>query len=96
MRHERTFELGVPVSIAHRQWRRFGESTETSGSGQVRFEPLGDRRTRVRLALEQEPERVEKTVEDFISFVERNAGEEGGARPGAGRSGGGAAKKRAR
>lgn len=78
MRHERTFELGVPVSIAHRQWRRFGESTEAGGSGQVRFEPLGDRRTRVRLALEQEPERVEKTVEDFISFVERNAQEEGG------------------
>lgn len=72
MRHERTFEIGVPVGIAHRHWRRFGETSESPSGGQVRFEPVGESRTRVRLALEQEPERVEKTVEDFINFVERH------------------------
>jgi uncharacterized membrane protein len=61
----------------------------TSGApngGEVRFEPIGGDRTRLRLALEYEPQtvvekvgdalgvmsrHVEKTVEDFKDFIEK-------------------------
>ena len=75
MRHEQTFEVALPVAIAHRHWRRFGEAKESAG-GQVRFEPIGQDRTRVKLVME-EPECVQKTVEDFTRFVEEHRSEGG-------------------
>ena len=89
MRQEKTFEVAVPVEVAHRAWRRFGQASESAPGGQVRFEPVGKDRTRVRLALEQERERLEKTVEDFISFVEGSGGEDAAPRQSPGASGAG-------
>jgi uncharacterized membrane protein len=64
-------------------------------AGTVRFEPLGDARTRVRLVMAYDPEgaveqmgdalgvftaRVEHTVEDFKRFIESREAETGGWR----------------
>jgi uncharacterized membrane protein len=61
-------------------------------AGTVRFEPLGNERTRVRLAMSYEPEgaienvgdalgvlsgRVQNTVEDFKKFIEKRGRETG-------------------
>lgn len=78
MRHEQTFEIGVPVATGHRLWRRFSDARETPIGGQVRFEPVGEDRTRVRLAMELEPETVEKTVREFVRYVESQRNEEAG------------------
>ena len=67
----------------------------TSGApnaGEVRFEPLDAERTRIRLAMEYEPEtavekagdaigvmsrKIEKTVDDFKDFIEKRGRETG-------------------
>ena len=70
-------------------WRSVGGATN---AGTVRFEPLGENRTLVRLALSYEPEgvaenigsavgvmqtQVEKSVRDFKQFIERRGAETG-------------------
>ena len=70
----------------------------TSGApnnGEVRFEPLGADRTRVRLAMEYDPQtaveqigdalgvmsrKIDKTVDDFKEFIEKRGRETGGWR----------------
>lgn len=80
MRHEESFEIAVAVGLAHRLWRRYGETSE-SAAGQVRFEPAGEDRTRVRLAMEAEPETVQKHVREFTRFVQAHQEEESGDGP---------------
>jgi uncharacterized membrane protein len=73
-------------------WR---STSGTPNAGQVRFEPLSADRTRVRFAMEYEPEtavekvgdaigvlsrKVDKTVDDFREFIERRGRETGGWR----------------
>jgi uncharacterized membrane protein len=73
-------------------WKSISGATN---AGTVRFEPLGNDRTRVRLVMSYEPEgaienigdalgvlsaRVQTTVEDFKKFIERRGHETGGWR----------------
>ena len=73
-------------------WR---STSGAKNAGEVRFEPLGADRTRIRLAMSYEPEnalekagdalgivsaQVEKTVDDFKDFIERRGRETGGWR----------------
>ena len=70
-------------------WRSVGGATN---AGTVRFEPLGENRTRVRLVMSYEPEgvtenvgdaigavrsQVEKSVKDFKQFIEARRSETG-------------------
>jgi uncharacterized membrane protein len=72
-------------------WRSI--SGDAPNAGEVRFEPLGQDRTRVHLAMEYEPQgvvenvgdklgvlsaRVQNTVEDFKKYIE-SRGQESGA-----------------
>lgn len=71
-------------------WR--STSGDAPNAGTVMFEPISDDRTRVRLAMEYEPEgavenigdalglmngRVQSTVNDFKKFIESRGAEEG-------------------
>ena len=74
-------------------WR--STTGDAPNAGLVRFEPLAENRTRVRLALQYEPRgamektgdamgamtsRVQSTMEQFKKFIERRGAEEGGWR----------------
>ena len=74
-------------------WR--STTGDAPNAGLVRFEPLAENRTRVRLALQYEPQgaiektgdamgamtsRVQSTMEQFKKFIERRGAEEGGWR----------------
>ena len=74
-------------------WR--STSGDAPNAGTVRFEPLGQDRTRVQLTMEYEPQgavenigdalgvlskRVESTVKDFKKFIESRGAETGGWR----------------
>jgi uncharacterized membrane protein len=70
-------------------WR---STSGAANAGEVRFEPLEAERTRIRLAMEYEPEttvekagdalgvmsrKIEKTVDDFKDFIEKRGRETG-------------------
>jgi uncharacterized membrane protein len=86
-------EITEQVPDERISWRSI--SGDAPNAGTVRFEPIGDNQTRVRLVMAYEPQgavenvgdaigvmsgRVQNTVEDFKKFIEARGAETGGWR----------------
>jgi uncharacterized membrane protein len=97
-RIEKTVEVDRPLRTVYNQWTQFESFPAVSGAhnaGTVRFEPVGESRTRVRLVMAYQPEgavesagdalglfeqQVKTSVEQFKNFIESRGVETGGWR----------------